>query len=107
VGCDADTCPGGAICVEWRFIPSRTAENWCMKPCSSDGDCRPAYLCALPNQITQEGTRSEVELPEDDRIARTVDLAEDKASAMICAALVDMPASPFGDAGLEPDTDAP
>ncbi len=106
VGCNADLCPGSAICVEWRFIPSRTAETWCMKPCSSDGDCRSAYLCALPSQITREGTRAPAPLPEEERVARTIDLAEDKASAMICAALIDMPASPFGDGGVEPDTDA-
>jgi len=106
VGCNADLCPDGAICVEWRFIPSRTAETWCMKPCGSDGDCRTAYLCALPSQITAEGTRSEAELPEEQRIARTIDLEDNKASAMICAALVDMPALSVRDAGVESDTDA-
>jgi len=77
-----------------------------MKPCSRDGDCRTAYLCASPSQITREGTRSEVELPEEERIARTIDLEDEKASAMICAALVDVPALAVRDAGVEPDTDA-
>ena len=104
LGCNADTCPGGSVCVEWRFIPSRTAETWCMKPCSNDGDCRTAYLCALPSQITPEGTRSEVKLPEDQRIARIIDLEDKKASALICAALVDPRGLPVQDASVEPDS---
>lgn len=105
LGCDPDTCPGGTICVEWRFIPSRTAETWCMKPCSDDGRCRVAYLCALPSHITQDGTRTpdglENEVPEDERVARVIDLDDTKASGKICAALDDTPVT---DAGVEPDT---
>ena len=75
-----------------------------MKPCSNDGNCRLAYLCALPSQITPEGTRSATELPQEERIARIIDLEDDKASSMICAALVED--EPMRDAGVEPDTGA-
>ncbi len=101
LGCDPDTCPDNTICVEWRFIPSRTAETWCMKPCSNDGNCRLSYLCALPSHITQDGERSPDPVPDDERVARVLDLADDRATAKICAALVD----PFAtDAGVEPDS---
>ena len=100
VGCDPDTCPEGAICVEWRYIPSRTAETWCMKPCNNDGHCRVSYLCALPSRITQDGERSPTRVPDDERVARSIDLADDKATSMICAALVD---APMVDGGTEPD----
>ncbi|MFW2389934.1 MAG: hypothetical protein ACN4G0_16465 [Polyangiales bacterium] len=36
--CDPDTCPEGA-CVEWRFVPRRTAETLCKKTFKSNGDC--------------------------------------------------------------------
>lgn len=101
LGCDPDTCPDGTICVEWRFVPSRTAETWCMKPCSDDGNCRVAYLCALPSHITQNGERSPTQVPDDERVARVLDLADDRATAKICAALVEMS---LVDAGVEPDT---
>jgi hypothetical protein len=39
-GCDPDGCPEGAVCVEWRYDPIRTAATWCMKRCGSEGSCR-------------------------------------------------------------------
>lgn len=83
--CDADTCPEGA-CVEWRFIPSRTAETWCMATCSNDGRCRSEYSCVLPSNINMAG-EWQAEVPVEDRIARTIDLNEGKANSKICTAL--------------------
>jgi len=100
--CDADTCPEGA-CVEWRFIPSRTAETWCMKTCDDDGSCRRSeYSCVFPENITQSGGFSETVLPVEERVARIIDLDLYKAEAKICVALTeDAPASePEPDAGI-------
>lgn len=83
--CDPDTCPQGA-CVEWRFIPSRTAETWCMKTCGQDSSCRAQYSCVFPDRINMDG-EWEADLPEEERVARIIDLDEDKATAKICTAL--------------------
>ena len=98
--CDADTCPEGA-CVEWRFIPSRTAEPWCMKTCDPTTSCnRGGYRCVSPENITQSGGFSETALPEEERVARIIDLDLFRAEAQICVAVTeDAPAS-------EPETDA-
>ncbi len=101
--CDPDTCPEGA-CVEWRFIPSRTAETWCMKTCDNTGNCRLEYSCVFPDEITTSG-ELDPEVPVEDRVARIIDLESRKAEAKICVALVsasnpDDPAQPDLDAGL-------
>ena len=83
--CDADTCPEGA-CVEWRFIPSRTAETWCMKTCDFDNWCRREYYCVFPSNIDMEG-EWQADLPLDERVARIIDLNEYRATAKICTAL--------------------
>jgi hypothetical protein len=83
--CDPDTCPEGA-CVEWRFLPSRTAETWCMKTCDDTGNCRVEYSCVFPDQITMSGGFAP-EVPVDERVARIIDLESDKAEAKICVAL--------------------
>jgi hypothetical protein len=83
--CDPDTCPQGA-CVEWRYIPSRTAETWCMKICNNSGNCRNEYSCVLPAQITMTGG-FDANVPEDERIARIIDLNANQAEAKICVAL--------------------
>lgn len=46
-GCDSDSCPGSALCVEWRGDEPRTADTWCMASCSNNGDCRQGagYAC--------------------------------------------------------------
>jgi hypothetical protein len=69
IGCDPDTCPDDALCVEWRFEPSRSAETWCMKSCGSTRDCDrgSSYVCV------REGT--EVLDDEDGQpLARVTDL---------------------------------
>jgi hypothetical protein len=97
--CDPDTCPEGA-CVEWRFIPNRTAETWCMKTCNNTGDCRFEYTCVFPNQITMSG-EFDPDLPVEDQVARIIDLDAYKAEAKICAAL--SPGSAQPDAQTELD----
>lgn len=58
-GCDSETCPDEAICVEWRFMPSRTSETWCMATCSDDSDCRSAYRCvSADDQRLEEDMQS-------------------------------------------------
>ena len=89
--CDPDTCPQGA-CVEWRFVPSRTAETWCMKTCDSDSWCRREYYCVFPNEINMEG-EWEADIPLDERVARITDLNEFRATAKICTALSEIPPS--------------
>jgi hypothetical protein len=83
--CDPDTCPQGA-CVEWRFVPSRTAETWCMKTCDDDGWCRNEYWCVFPSEIDQQGEWA-ADLAPDERSARIIDLNQFKATAKICVAL--------------------
>jgi len=101
--CDADTCPEGA-CVEWRFVPSRTAETWCMKTCDDTRDCRRSeYSCVLPANITQSGGFSE-NLPIEERVARIIDLNIFKAEAKICVALT--PGVTLDSLQSEPELDA-
>ncbi len=83
--CDPDTCPEG-VCVEWRFIPSRTAETWCMQTCGNGGCGRVEYSCVFPNQITMSGG-FDLELPLNERVARIIDLESNSADAKICVAL--------------------
>ena len=89
--CDPDTCPEG-VCVEWRFIPSRTAETWCMKTCNDDGNCRSEYSCVFPEEINMDG-QLEPNLPEDERVARIIDLRGSRAESQICVALTPAPTS--------------
>ncbi len=87
--CDPDTCPQGA-CVEWRFVPSRTAETWCMKTCDTDSWCRRDYYCVFPDQIDMQG-EWEADLDAVERVARIIDLNEFRATAKICTALSAVP----------------
>ena len=88
--CDPDTCPQGA-CVEWRFNPTRTAETWCMKTCDDGVGCRLEYSCVFPDQITENGGLAPESLPEEERVARIIDLDRFKAEARICVALEPFP----------------
>jgi hypothetical protein len=72
IGCDPDTCPDGALCVEWRFEPSRTSATWCMKSCGTNKSCRGgSYACV------HEG---DPELYDEDGVplARVIDLEVDR-----------------------------
>ena len=76
-GCDPDSCQEGAICVEWRFSPSRTATTYCMKRC---GSCRSGYDCVSdddPRLADESGTP----------IARITDLSSRRRDARFCAAV--------------------
>lgn len=64
-----------------------------MKTCNDSGDCRFEYSCVFPEEITVTGGL-EPGLPEDERIARIIDLSANQAEAKICVAL-----SP----GVDPD----
>ena len=109
--CNADTCPDGAICVEWGFNPSRTAQTWCMRGCGSDGDCRGLYLCALPSEINMAGEREPEDigcepLTDDQQLARTIDLDANRSLSKVCAA-VTQAQSCTNPPDQESDSDAP
>jgi hypothetical protein len=87
-GCDPDTCPDGALCVEFRYDPQRTAETWCMKKCGGDGACRQGagYRCVRP---TDEGRIEEMMDPmgsNEDSTARIIDLERGEGKGF-CAAV--------------------
>jgi hypothetical protein len=98
--CDPDTCPQGA-CVEWRFVPSRTAETWCMKTCDNDGNCRNEYFCVFPDEINMQG-EWEADLEPDERVARIVDLNESLTTSKICTALSSVPPPESEREGTQP-----
>jgi len=75
--CEQDTCPEGAVCVEFRFEPKRLASSWCLAACGDDSDCRSAYSCLHASEIVDRGT--------GEPIARTLDESGD--SARFCAAV--------------------
>ena len=63
VNCEPDSCPEEAACVGFRQAPSslaecadpnelRTLRTFCMRRCSSDGDCRSGYECV---DVGEEG----------------------------------------------------
>lgn len=64
-GCDENTCLEGAVCIEFRFVPPRTASSFCMAECEDDGDCRDdeGYACVSADEITD---------PDGEPIARVV-----------------------------------
>lgn len=78
--CDPDTCPGNALCVEWRFDPPRTAETWCMKKCGGNGACRTGngYRC-----VGDDDER--LQEPDGGSIARIVDLESGRRDQKFCA----------------------
>lgn len=49
--CEADTCPEDAVCVRFRPTPSRFAQSWCMRKCSSTNDCRDEYGCYAEEEL--------------------------------------------------------
>lgn len=80
-GCDPDTCPDDAPCVEFRFDPNRTAVTYCMQSCDNDSDCRDEYACMAADDERL------LEDPADpaSSLARNVDLGS-RASAKFCVA---------------------
>lgn len=79
LACDPDTCPGGSTCVEWRFMPDRTAVTYCMDLCDNDGDCRAEYRCMTP---VDERLRDE----DGSDLARVIDL-EGRDDPHLCVAV--------------------
>lgn len=81
-GCDPDTCPDDAICVEFRFDPNRTAVTYCMQACDSGGDCRDDYACMGADD---ERLLEYADDPESS-IARVTDLGS-RANSRFCVAV--------------------
>ena len=79
--CDPDTCPSEGTCVEWRYDPDRTSETYCMKRCSSDGDCRDGYLC-----LAQTAMQLVDPSNPDSTLARVIDLDRDAETTKFCVA---------------------
>jgi len=82
-GCDPDSCPGGSVCVEWRYDPPRTAQTYCMRTCRSDSACRSDYSC-----VTTENPALR-SLIDGTCLARVIDLefsTEERSEVKFCAA---------------------
>jgi hypothetical protein len=43
--CTPDSCPAEAICVQFESSVSRLARRFCVRSCTTNGDCRGGYLC--------------------------------------------------------------
>lgn len=54
-GCDQDTCPDEAVCVEFQFLTPRLAETSCLAFCEENGDCRDGYACVAAADVLEEG----------------------------------------------------
>jgi hypothetical protein len=49
VGCDSNTCPDNALCIEFYSDSNRLVRRFCMAACNSDSDCRgQGYQCVRP-----------------------------------------------------------
>jgi hypothetical protein len=70
IDCEEDTCPDGAVCVEFRFEPERLASSWCMASCGDDSDCRndEGYSCVRASSLVDA---------DDAPLARVIDEAGD------------------------------
>lgn len=82
--CDPDTCPGESTCVEWRYLPDRTAITYCMKRCKTDDGCRPGYACMNESDPRLVDTSSAA----SESIARVADLDRDPAETSFCVAVL-------------------
>ena len=78
-GCDPDSCPNGALCVEWRFEPSRTTATYCMERCGSSCSRR-GYECVADDDERLESAGM--------TLARVTDLGS-RRDAKFCAAVSD------------------
>lgn len=54
--CEANECPDEAICVEFLSEPQRLTRTYCMRRCSSSGDCRQdeGYRCRSGDDLPSE-----------------------------------------------------
>jgi hypothetical protein len=87
-GCNPDTCPDDAICVEWRFEPPRGTDTFCMKACDGDGDCRRSdgYACVQSEDLDDLGEYVPGVEPGTP-IARIIDLSPERRDSGFCAAI--------------------
>ncbi len=85
-GCDPDTCPGRSLCVEWRFVPGRLSERFCMAPCQGEGSCRDNYDCVngLGSLQSEEAVLDAI--ASGAPFARVIDIQDNKAGLSFCAA---------------------
>lgn len=82
-GCDPDSCPDGAVCVEWRFEPSRTTSTYCMERCRG-GCSRGGYECVADDDPRLESGGTS--------LARVTDLGG-RRDAKFCAAVAGVTAA--------------
>ena len=54
-GCEMDTCPDEAVCVEFRAAVERLASSWCMATCEENDDCRDGYECRRADEMLELG----------------------------------------------------
>lgn len=54
--CEASECPDEGACIEFFSEPQRLTRTYCMRKCSSDGDCRTdqGYRCRSGNDLPSE-----------------------------------------------------
>jgi hypothetical protein len=61
-----------------------------MKTCGPGTSCkRGEYSCVFPENITQSGGFSPTAVPDEERVARIIDLNRFRAEAQICVALTE------------------
>ena len=82
-GCNPDTCPEKAVCVEFRFDPPRLAQTWCRERCNKHEDCRTraGYCCVKPSNIDQCG---QYDPNTADPLARITDLENQPDETKVC-----------------------
>lgn len=65
IGCKEGECPSESVCVEFttpcpegtpddycRLIEPNRGRTYCLEHCTTDGDCRGAYFCADPADLS-------------------------------------------------------
>jgi hypothetical protein len=53
--CDKGGCGSGGVCVRFRPDEPRVSSSYCMRSCSSTGDCdRDDYVCRSSTQLNEE-----------------------------------------------------
>ena len=82
-GCDPDTCPGGSVCVEWRYDPPRTSQTYCMDACGTSHTCRQGdgYACLHAGDAALQG-------PDGRDLGRIIDLSDSSRANGFCASVV-------------------
>jgi hypothetical protein len=68
LGCDPDTCPSEAVCVEFTTpcpdgtdvgtcaqLEENRERTYCLRHCGKNGDCRSGYACVVPQGNVLDG----------------------------------------------------